>query len=342
LKPSSSKLNDGVSDVIARRRFLARLGFAEAEVDALLALKHAWVWACSSDELEAQLQAWTSVPLPPGVDATALARRHPTAVFKAGRSPRVVQGRAATLAFLASEVGTRKFTGVLASTNGLLMYSPEALSARLEALVDVASAVGVPEASARRNVARQPQLLGTSLRCRLVPSLAYLITLGCPLQDLNGHLESLALALEKPNAQNKLLMMLKYGLRPSDISPVLLKYSLKRLGPRRALLKELRLPHTVASLKKWASITDQAFARSVLAPHGMREDLFPAFIREYAELLPAMLEEAWADEGLRACLPPFPTPDEAQDILEAHRAKTQASARDPGRASVGSTLSDRA
>ena len=87
---------------------------------------------------------------------------------------------------------------------------------------------------------------------------------------------------------------------------------------------------------------DQAFARSVLAPHGMREDLFPAFIREYAELLPAMLEEAWADEGLRACLPPFPTPDEAQDILEAHRAKTQASARDPGRASVGSTLSDRA
>lgn len=71
---------------------------------------------------------------------------------------------------------------MLASTNGLLMYSPEALSARLEALVDVASAVGVPEASARRNVARQPQLLGTSLRCRLVPSLAYLITLGCPLQ----------------------------------------------------------------------------------------------------------------------------------------------------------------
>lgn len=48
MKPSSSKLNDGVSDVIARRRFLARLGFAEAEVDALLALKHAWVWACSS------------------------------------------------------------------------------------------------------------------------------------------------------------------------------------------------------------------------------------------------------------------------------------------------------
>lgn len=64
-------------------------------------------------------------------------------------------------------------------------------------------------------------------------------------------------------------MMLKYGLRPSDISPVLLKYSLKRLGPRRALLKELRLPHTVASLKKWASITGEGALGRVLG-HGGR------------------------------------------------------------------------